>query len=101
MKCEICGDKNGKMRMSSISPYVSEGLCLCDKCHKKGLIPYDKLVNFITNYEFFSDIPKEVKQQINKIISFYNVDEQEFSFDVAYKKALNYYLKHKKGMIQC
>lgn len=89
MKCEICGDKNGKMRMSSISPYVSESLCLCDKCHKKGLIPYDKLVNFITNYEYFRDTPKEVQSQIDKILSYYCVSKEEFSFDVAWNKAVN------------
>lgn len=96
MKCEVCGDKKGKMRMSSVSPYVSEGLHLCDKCHEKGLIPYNKLVNFITNYEYFGDIPKEVQSQIDKILSYYCVSKEEFSFDVAWNKAVN---RQKKGMM--
>ena len=96
MKCEVCSNENSKMRMSSVSPYVSEGLHLCDKCHKKGLIPYNKLVNFITNYEYFGDIPKEVQSQIDKILSYYCVSKEEFSLVVAWNKAVN---RLKEGMM--
>ena len=89
MKCEVCSNENSKMRVSSVSPYVSEGLHLCDKCHKEGLIPYNKLVNFIANYEYFRDIPKEVQSQIDKILSYYCVSKEEFGLVVAWNKAVN------------
>lgn len=86
MKCEVCGDSNSKMRISSLSPYVSEGLLLCDKCHEKGIVPYTKMLNFISIYDNLSDMPEEVREQVKKIISYYGVTEDKLKFDVAFRQ---------------
>lgn len=82
MSCEVCNNKESKMRMSAFTPYFTDGVKLCDKCFLHGFIPYKKMVRAISNYDSIIDIPAELFPIIQDTLAFYNKTAWEFMVEV-------------------
>lgn len=63
MVCEVCGydKKNVKIRSSPMAPYFNNSYFLCEDCFKSKEIPYNDLIEIISLYETYEEIPFEVK----------------------------------------
>lgn len=90
MSCEVCKAKETKMRMSAFAPYFMDGISLCDKCFVHGLIPYEKMVKAISNYNSILEIPNDLVPIIQDILAYYNISAWDFMVDVEETRRNNF-----------
>ena len=90
MSCEVCNNKESKMRMSAFAPYFIDGIKVCDKCFLHGFIPYEKMVKAISNYNSIIDIPTELIPIIKDTLAFYKVSVWDFMVDVEETRRNNF-----------
>lgn len=82
MKCDACNFETQKIKIRNniLYPYLNKSYYLCENCFKNKKIPYSDMIEIISLYNTYHEIPQEVKDIIETNFMYLCGDEILYLF---------------------